>query len=77
MWLGGQGHEPSAFPREINPVPILAENECTTMLGKNSTDKRKIYFLYIIHTPDGPTCTFDWENKKRIRNLWMEKKGLH
>jgi hypothetical protein len=30
-----------------------------------------------INTPDGLTCRIDWEEKRRIRNIWMETKDMH
>jgi hypothetical protein len=46
-------------------------------LDHTGMEKRKNFSLKAIHTPDGPTYRIDWENKRRIRNLWTEINGLH
>lgn len=70
--------ETFCIPRKRTPFPTVGEIRCAPLLGKNSMEKRKVSFLYSIHSPDGLTRTLDWENKSRIRNLWMKKKnGLH
>jgi len=39
--------------------------------------KKKKFSPNAIHTPNGQTYRIDWGNNRRIRNLWMEKNGLH
>jgi len=65
-----------SFPGKRTMCPL--QRKLGEPQGANINVQRREKFLAsnIIQSPDGLTCTVDWESKRRILKLWMEKIGL-
>jgi hypothetical protein len=77
MGKGSQGHKPPVIPPEKYACALY--KKLGELHSSETMVRRRENFLAPngIHTPNVPTRRIDWENKRRILNLWMEINGMH
>jgi hypothetical protein len=76
MDLGSQGHKPSAILPEKHACALY--KKLGELQSSETMERRGEKFLAPIgsHSTNVPTSRIEWENKRRILNLWMEINGM-